>query len=70
MSRPVSPRRKLVAEAYARLGGNISAIARELEIDRSTVQHHVKALGHKKPLAGGSVLGTPRKELPGSSGTS
>ena len=31
-----------VVEAYARLGGNVSAVSRELGIVRSTVQYHLR----------------------------
>ena len=31
-----------VVEAYARLGGNVSAVARELGVHRSTVQYHLR----------------------------
>lgn len=52
--------RERVVEAYQRLGGNVSATARELDLSRSTIQHHVTKAGlGKKPLAAGTVEGTP-----------
>jgi len=49
--------RESVAEAYQRLGGNVSAVARELGIHRSSVRHHLRKTPGlaDKPLAGGKV---------------
>lgn len=49
--------REKVAEVFNRLGGNVSATARELDVSRGTIRHHLKKLGRKKPVAGGSILG-------------
>jgi hypothetical protein len=50
--------RKLVSESYQRHNGNITAVAKELSLNRSTVRHHLKKtnLG-KKPLFSGSTQG-------------
>lgn len=42
-------------EAYERLGGNISAMSRELGVGRSTLIHRAKRLGLTRPLVGGQV---------------
>ena len=48
--------RDKVAEAYERLGGNVSAVSRELNLARGTVQYHIKRIGiNTKPLAGGRI---------------
>lgn len=58
-----SDSREQVVEAYVRLGGNKSAVARELDLHRSTVQGHIRAAGlHLKPLATGR-LETPKAEV-------
>ena len=60
-------RREQVREAYERLGGNVSAVSRELGISRSTVHHHLKKLNmHGRPLAAGSVKArsSEKRELP------
>ena len=52
-------RREQVREAYVRLGGNISAMSRELGLHRSTVRLHMRKMDlGKKPLASGHVTGT------------
>ena len=49
--------REQVVEAYERLGGNVSAAARELGLARSTVYHHLAAAGIQidKPIAEGRI---------------
>ncbi len=49
--------REKVAEAFNRLGGNVSATARELGFSRGTIHHHLRKIGHKKPVAGGTIHG-------------
>lgn len=44
-----------VIEAYERLGGNISAIARDLGIKRSTVTYYARKLNLNRPVVGGQV---------------
>lgn len=60
--------RERVLAAYERLGGNVSAVARELSFTRGTVQHHLKRAGvdRSKPLAAGRLgpLKTVAKTLP------
>lgn len=55
-------------EAYHRLGGNISAVARELGINRSTVRHHLRAAGidTNRAIAAGQLdpTKTERRRLP------
>lgn len=65
---PLSPRaiaaqlmREKVAEVFNRLGGNVSATARELNVTRGTIHHHIKKIGHKKPVAGGTIRGIKHK---------
>lgn len=56
--------RERVAELYIKLAGNVSAIAREMGIDRRTVRHHLQKLGGiKKPLAGGKLVERTDKKL-------
>ena len=56
--------REAVVEAYYRLGGNIHAMSRELDKDRSTIRHHLKKAGlHKKALVAGDVKYTEPKKL-------
>jgi hypothetical protein len=51
-----------VAEVFDRMKGNIRATAKELGIARSSVRRKLAPLGKmKKPLAGGTVLGTETK---------
>ena len=57
--------RENVREAYERLGGNKSAVSRELGIARSTVDYHVNNLGiGGKPLVDGSVEGLQQETVP------
>jgi hypothetical protein len=45
--------------AYERLGGNVRATAAELGVSRSSVRRRITKAGlGKKPLAGGTILGT------------
>jgi Bacterial regulatory protein, Fis family len=54
-----------VAAAYQRNAGNIRATAKELGIARSTVREKLTPLGMmKKPLAGGTKLGTSSQFAP------
>jgi hypothetical protein len=54
-----------VVEAYDRLEGNISAVARECKITRRTVRYHLEKMGlNKKPLAGGTMLGVEAAVMP------
>lgn len=47
-----------VARLYKELGGNVSAIARQLNVERHTVRYHIRKLGGiHKPLAAGSREG-------------
>lgn len=53
--------RDRVVEAYERHAGNVSAVSRELGINRSTVRHHLRKAGigpEDKPLAGGKLEAT------------
>lgn len=53
---------ELVVEVFNRMKGNIRATAKELGIARSSVRRKLTPLGlMKKPLAGGTVLGTETK---------
>ena len=45
--------RALIAEMYSKHAGNISAIAKEMGLVRSTVREHIQKMGIKKPIAGG-----------------
>lgn len=57
----------LVAEAYTRLGGNASAVSRELGIARSTVRDNVNKLGlAEKPITAGRIKAqeTEQREVP------
>ena len=57
--------KSLVREAYERLGGNVSAVARELGVSRGTVHHHARKLGlGKKPLVDGTVDGLKTESWP------
>lgn len=56
--------RARVAASFNRHGGNISAVARELQIGRSTVSHHLKKIGVKKPVAGGTMVGVQQQTMP------
>ena len=69
-STPVSPevlalQEKIVA-SYNKHAGNVSAVARELGLSRSTIYRHVRKLGgmkkgKRKPVAGGAVDGFSHK---------
>ncbi len=59
--------RDRVAEAFERLAGNVSAIAREVGVSRTTVRYHIKLLCiGEKPLAAGRVnpLESQKRPLP------
>lgn len=57
--------REEVAKLYRELSGNVSAIARALDITRSTVRSHIRKLGGiSKPLAGGSSTGLVETKAP------
>lgn len=59
--------RELVHEAYIRLGGNISAVARELGVSRSTVRRNAKALEIlDRPISEGRLQAqaSERREAP------
>src|SRR5271165_1398908 len=60
----VSPEK--IAEVFSKNKGNIRATAAELGIERSTVRRKLPAGLLKKPLSGGTVLGTTSeiKKLP------
>src|ERR1035437_6424654 len=48
-----------VVSCFEKHGGNISAVARELNLHRKTVRYHLRKAGSgKKPLAGGKISGT------------
>jgi transposase-like protein len=49
--------RAKIAQLFQQTGGNVSEIARQMNITRSAVQNHMRKLGIKKPLAGGSLEG-------------
>ena len=54
--------RERIAELYSKHSGNITAIARELGLVRSTVREHIHKMGIKKPLAGGKLQTKFHKE--------
>jgi hypothetical protein len=54
--------REQISELYAKHGGNVAAIAREMGLVRSTVGEHLKVIGIKKPLAGGKRQAKAKKE--------
>jgi hypothetical protein len=54
--------RKRIAEIYPKHAGNITAIAKELGLVRSTVREHIQKMGIKKPLAGGKQRAAIVKE--------
>ncbi len=67
---PVSPEvlalQEKIAESYNKHAGNVSAVARELDLCRGTIYHHLRKLGvgkkgNRKPVAAGSVHGTGYK---------
>jgi hypothetical protein len=55
--------RKRIAEIYPKHAGNITAIAKELGLVRSTVREHIQKMGIKKPLAGGKQRAAEIKEV-------
>lgn len=62
--------REKVVASFAKYGGNVSAVSRELGIARSTVRAHVAKVGMgKKPLAGGRQRAKHQKETLPDSGT-
>ena len=47
-----------IAELYNQLGGNVSAIAKEMGLARGTIHHHIEKMGGiKRPIAAGSIKG-------------
>lgn len=54
--------RELITALYHKYGGNTAAIARETGLVRSTIWHHLKKIGIKKPLAGGKRQTKTQKE--------
>lgn len=67
----VAEKSERVAEAYKRCAGNVSAIAREVELTRKNVRVYLRKLGlGKKPLAGGKIKGTKetKSSLPSKGG--
>jgi hypothetical protein len=55
---------KKVVSCFEKHGGNISAVANELNLQRSTIRHHLRNAGAgKKPLAGGKISGTKENRL-------
>lgn len=54
--------RERIAVLYAKHGGNVAAIARDMGLVRSTVGEHLKVLGIKKPIAGGKRQAKTHKE--------
>ena len=61
--------RELIAQLYSKHAGNISAIAKEMGLVRSTVREHIQKMGIKKPLAGGKQRAAEVKESLPSVGT-
>ena len=57
--------RERIAELYSKHAGNITAIANEMGLVRSTVREHIQKMGIKKPLAGGKQRAAEvKKSLP------
>lgn len=56
--------REAVAAEFHRLGGNVSALARELGLARSTVHYHINRLGLVKSSPTGSVGGRATIDMP------
>ncbi len=53
-----------VVSCFEKHGGNISAVSRELNLNRSTVREHLQKAGAgKKPIAGGKISGTKEKRM-------
>ena len=61
--------RARIAELVVKHAGNISAIAKELGLVRSTVREHIQKMGIKKPLAGGKQRAKEVKEARPAAGT-
>lgn len=61
--------RERISELYVKHGGNVAAIARDMNLVRSTVGEHLKVLGIKKPIAGGKRHAKTHKEALPTSGT-
>ena len=56
--------RKKVVSCFEKHGGNITAVARELNMSRKNVRYHLRNAGvGKKPLSGGKISGTKEKKL-------
>jgi len=54
--------REKIAALYDQLSGNVSAIARAMNLGRSAVRAHIQKMGKKKPLAGGTRSGVKEKK--------
>jgi hypothetical protein len=54
--------RERIAKIYSKHAGNITAIAKEMGLVRSTVREHIQKMGIKKPLAGGKQRAAEIKE--------
>jgi len=54
--------REKIAKLYSKYAGNTAAIARDMGLVRSTVWEHLKAIGIKKPIAGGKLKAKVQKE--------
>jgi len=54
--------RERISELYAKHSGNISGIAKEMNLARATVREHIQKMGIKKPLAGGKQRAKEVKE--------
>lgn len=61
--KPGQQQRETIEKLYVELAGNISAIAREMGLARSTVYDHIRKMGGTtKPIAGGKVEGLATKK--------
>ncbi len=57
-------KRRDVVSCFEKNAGNITAVARELNMSRKNVRYHLRIAGAgKKPIAGGKILGTEKKRL-------
>ena len=54
--------RERIAQLYSLHAGNITAIAKDMGLVRSTVREHIQKMGIKKPLAGGKQRASILKE--------
>jgi len=54
--------RERIAALYSKYAGNTAAIAREMGLCRGTIWSHLKAIGIKKPIAGGKREAKTHKE--------